>query len=173
LADFLVKPITRETLLDSVRRANPRARTIAVVDDDLHMVRLLSRMLRSSGERWRVVRAYDGHAGLALIRRVRPEVVLLDLVMPRGGGLALLEAVRDDPTLAQVAVIAVSAQDIAEVLPTSNGRGLTLVADPGLTINQTLRGVQALLDVLPPAGVDPPDTPPELAAEPAGSVASG
>lgn len=174
LADFLVKPITREALLAAVRRANPQARIIAVIDDDLHMVRMLSRMLRSSSDRWRVVRAYDGQQGLALIRRVRPDIVLLDLLIPGGGGLSLLEAMRGDTALAEVSVIAISAQDIAEVIPTSSGRVITLVTGQELTINQTIRGVRALLDLLPPVGAaGPTDSAPTPARAPAGSAASG
>jgi signal transduction histidine kinase/DNA-binding response OmpR family regulator len=172
LVDFLVKPVAREALLASVDRANPRARTIAVIDDDVHMVRLLDRMLRSAGQPWRVVRAYDGEEGLRLIREVRPDVVLLDLLLPRVEGISVVDAVRSDPGLAGVALIAVTAQDVGEVLALPTGRVLALVTDQGFPIAQTLQGVRALLDLLPPSDAATPGSSPVPGAAPVGSGAS-
>jgi CheY-like chemotaxis protein len=173
LADFLVKPVTRETLLGALRGASPHGRSIALVDDDPQLVRMLSRMLRSDGRRWRVYRAYDGQEGLGLIRRTRPDVVVLDLLLPRLDGLALLEAIRGDPLLEATAVVALSARDAAEVLPAADVRTLTLVTEAGLTSARTLRAVQALLDALPPVVPGPdPGTTPASAAGLVGSRAS-
>jgi signal transduction histidine kinase/CheY-like chemotaxis protein len=170
LSDFLIKPVTREALLAAVQAASPLARTIAVIDDAPPMVRLLTRMLRSSGKRWRILRAYAGAEGLELVKNRRPDVVLLDLLLPQLAGFAVLEAIRADPSLAGVAVIAVSAQDASEVLPLAEGRALSLISDRGLTLSQTLHGVQQLLDFLPPAGSDRPEFAPAPEAAP---VASG
>lgn len=153
LADFLVKPVTRETLLATIERANPRARTIAVIDDEPAMVRLLSRMLRASERRFEVIRAFDGQEGLELILRKRPDVILLDLVMPRVGGFSLLEILRNDPELADIAVVAVSAKGATEVFAAPDGRQLTFIADRSLTITEMLRGIRALLDCLPPTSI--------------------
>jgi CheY-like chemotaxis protein len=132
--------------------------TIAVVDDDRHMVRMLSRMLRSAGRGWRLLRAYDGQEGWELIKKTRPELVLVDLTMPRIGGLELLQWVRSDPALAGVELIAVSVLDVMDVLPSSDERRLELLTGRGTTISQILRGVQVLLDALPPAETGPPNT---------------
>lgn len=149
LADFLVKPITREALLATVERICPQARTIALIDDDPHMVRLVSRMLRSSKKRYSLLRAYDGEEGLDIIRRGRPDIVLLDLVMPRLDGLSLLERLRSDPALAGIPVVAVSAQGTGELAPSPDGQGLALISGQALTVTQIVRGVRALLEVLP------------------------
>jgi DNA-binding response OmpR family regulator/anti-sigma regulatory factor (Ser/Thr protein kinase) len=151
LDGYLVKPVTREQLLGTVRRVRPRARTVAVIDDDPHMIRMLSRMLRSDRSGLRVVRAYDGDEGLELIRRVRPDLVLLDVMMPRLDGPALLRTIRSDRALADVAVVGLSAKDATEVWPAPAGGVLALVADQGLTPTQVLRSVRSLLETLPPA----------------------
>lgn len=165
LAERLVKPVTRERLIDAFRRVRPDARMVAIVDDDPAMVRLLGRMLRAANRRLRIVRAYDGEEGLDLLRRARPDLVLLDIVMPRAGGLALLDAMRADPELAGTPVIAVSANDIPDAPETANGRELVLIADKGLTTTTTIRGVRDLLSFLPPAqtGGSPPRAAPEAA----------
>jgi signal transduction histidine kinase/DNA-binding response OmpR family regulator len=153
LDGYLVKPVTREQLLEAVRRVRPGARTVAVIDDDPHMIRMLSRMLRSDRDGLRVVRAYDGDEGLELIRRVRPDLVLLDVMMPRLDGPALLRTIRSEEALADVAVVGLSAKDATEVWPVPAGRVLALVADRGLTPTQVLRSVRSLLETLPPAEV--------------------
>jgi CheY-like chemotaxis protein len=124
-----------------------------VIDDDPHMIRMLSRMLRSDRDGLRVVRAYDGDEGLELIRRVRPDLVLLDVMMPRLDGPALLRTIRSEEALADVAVVGLSAKDATEVWPVPAGRVLALVADRGLTPTQVLRSVRSLLETLPPAEV--------------------
>jgi DNA-binding response OmpR family regulator len=166
LADFLVKPVTRETLLGALRVASPHGRTIALVDDDPQLVRMLGRMLRADDRRWQVYRAYDGEEGLSLVRRTRPDVVVLDLLLPRLDGLALLEAIRGDPLLESTTVVALSARDAAEVLPSGDVRTLTLVTEAGLTGARAMRAVQALLDALPP-----PVPPPALRVRSAGPLA--
>ncbi|HEY3107664.1 MAG TPA: response regulator, partial [Chloroflexota bacterium] len=59
---------------------------VLVVDDDAEMVRLLAAMVRSIAPGCRVLEACSGEAALAAIERERPELVLLDLVMPEVDG---------------------------------------------------------------------------------------
>jgi CheY-like chemotaxis protein len=71
-----------------------------VVDDELVVRTILATLLRSEG--YQVQTADDGRAALALMRASPyPLLVTLDLMLPHGGGLALLEAVAADPALAQ------------------------------------------------------------------------
>jgi CheY-like chemotaxis protein len=154
LADYLVKPVSREALLDAVRAACPHARTVAVIDDDPRMVRMVGRMLHSAEHPYRVLRASDGEEGLALVRRARPDLVLLDLMMPgRDDGLAVLEAMRADPVLSGVPVVAVTAQEPADVFRVPDARLVSLVSDRGLTVSETLKEVRAVLAALPVAAV--------------------
>ena len=151
LVDYLVKPVTREALLESVQAVAPGARTILVVDDDPRMVRLLGRMLRSSSPDRQLLRAYDGQQALDLMRRSVPDLVLLDLLMPQVDGLTVLERMRADPALRGVPVIAVSARGAVEAILPSTARTLVLVSDEALPVSQLLRSVRAALDSLPPA----------------------
>jgi CheY-like chemotaxis protein len=71
-----------------------------VVDDELVVRTILATLLRSEG--YQVQTADDGKAALAIMRASPyPLLVTLDLMLPHGGGLALLEAVAADPALAQ------------------------------------------------------------------------
>ncbi len=85
-----------------------------MIEDDAEMRILLSRMLRSISRRSSVFEASDGTDGLRLIRETRPDVVLLDLLVPGLDGYAVLEAMQSDPNLKDIAVIVVSARGPAE-----------------------------------------------------------
>jgi PAS domain S-box-containing protein len=97
--DFRVRPasVDPETL---------RGRTILVVDDEPDSRELLRHMLEELG--CRVVTAGDGIEGLAVARRESPDLITLDLMMPRMNGWEMLRALRDDPEVREVPVVIVS-----------------------------------------------------------------
>jgi CheY-like chemotaxis protein len=75
---------------------------ILVIDDDPTVGDLLTRFLQSEG--FAVVSASGGKEGLNLARRLRPQVILLDVMMPVMDGWATLTALKADPDLAQIPV---------------------------------------------------------------------
>jgi DNA-binding response OmpR family regulator len=66
---------------------------ILVVDDDREMVDGLRAVLERHG--YRVIHAHDGHQGKQAIYLHRPDLVILDMMMPRMGGFPVLEHFRD------------------------------------------------------------------------------
>ena len=64
-------------------------RKILIIDDDKALITLLSHELREAG--YQVVAALDPVQGMMSAKREAPELVLLDVVMPAGGGMPLLE----------------------------------------------------------------------------------
>ena len=92
---------TRPPLADSMRAR------VVVADDNADMRDYLSRLL---SERWEVTAVGDGASALALARETRPDLVLTDVMMPMLDGFGLLRALRDDPQLASVPVILLSAR---------------------------------------------------------------
>ena len=77
-----------------------------VVDDDPNARDLLAATVRREG--YRVIEATDGEAALALAREWHPDVVTLDVLMPRMDGWAVLTALKSDPELAVIPVIIVT-----------------------------------------------------------------
>ncbi len=81
---------------------------ILVVDDDKQIVRLLRTYLEESG--YRALVAYDGESALHIIRRERPDLVLLDLMLPNRDGWEVTRLVRQDDSLQGLPLIMLTAR---------------------------------------------------------------
>ena len=81
---------------------------ILVVDDQPEILRLFSEMLRVHG--YEVLEAASGRRGLQMARRLHPDLMLLDVVMPDLSGLEVCRRIKADPLLAGVFVVLVSGQ---------------------------------------------------------------
>ncbi|MCS6909293.1 MAG: pyridoxal-phosphate dependent enzyme [Anaerolineales bacterium] len=98
-----------EGVLAALQRLDARVRSIAIIDDTPDTVRLLRRILQARGN-YDIHEAEDGRAGLALIRERRPDLVILDLMMPEVDGFAVLDALRADEATRDIPVIVVTAK---------------------------------------------------------------
>ena len=80
--------------------------TIVMIEDDLGIAEMYRRQLAMDG--FRVIVAGDGVNGLELVRSARPDVVLLDVLLPEMEGFEVLQRIREDPALAAIPVILLS-----------------------------------------------------------------
>lgn len=76
---------------------------ILIVDDDREMVEGLKLVLERQG--YKVMHATDGHQGKQMIYNHRPDLVILDMMMPRMGGFPVLEHFRDKPNAPPIIMI--------------------------------------------------------------------
>lgn len=83
-----------------------RSPTVLVVDDDAASRDLLSTSLKREG--YHTIQASGGEEALQLARRLRPDAITLDVLMPKTDGWAVLASLKDDPELCQVPVIMVT-----------------------------------------------------------------
>jgi two-component system alkaline phosphatase synthesis response regulator PhoP len=103
------------------------AQRILVVDDDRKIVRLVSSYLEQAG--MAVLTAYDGDAAMHIIRRERPDLIVLDLMLPGHDGWEITRWLRADEHLATIPIIMLTARvEDAEKIS-----GLNLGADDYLT----------------------------------------
>ncbi|MFI1917963.1 response regulator transcription factor [Nocardia sp. NPDC020380] len=93
-----------------MRRADGTAISVLVVDDEPALAELVSMALRYEG--WEVSTAADGRTAVTVAREVRPDVVVLDLMLPDMSGLEVLARLRQQ--LPQLPVLLLTAKDSVE-----------------------------------------------------------
>ncbi|MFZ4783136.1 MAG: response regulator [Armatimonadaceae bacterium] len=113
--DFLSKPLDRNQLLKALERINLPASSeteILIVEDDRDTRELLQRTLEREG--WKVITATDGVNAIELLAGATrvPDLVLLDLMMPRLDGFGVLDAIRKNPLWASIPVVILTAKDL-------------------------------------------------------------
>ena len=96
---------------------------ILVVDDDKEIVRIIRAYLEKAG--YNVSIAYDGETALHIIRSDRPDLVVLDLMLPDRDGWSITRIVRGDPSLAATPIVMLTARVEGE----DRVQGLDLGAD--------------------------------------------
>jgi threonine synthase len=104
-------PAPREGLMTALNRLDGRVKRVAIIEDEPDAARLLRRILQARGK-YQVFEARDGRDGLDLIRRERPDLILLDLMMPELDGFTLLEIVKSEEELRNVPIIVVTAKEL-------------------------------------------------------------
>ena len=79
---------------------------ICIVDDDSDILIMYRRRFEQEG--YEVSVAADGEAGLALVRSTHPDVIILDIHMPKMDGVSVLGELNQDPELADIPVVILS-----------------------------------------------------------------
>ncbi|MCL5286313.1 MAG: response regulator transcription factor [Nitrospirae bacterium] len=84
------------------------AKKILLIEDDPDIAGLIMHYLKA--EHFDVDHVSDGNAGLAAVRRLRPDLVLLDLMLPGLDGLAVNRMIKQDPKISGIPVVIVTAK---------------------------------------------------------------
>ncbi|HMN58962.1 MAG TPA: response regulator, partial [Anaerolinea sp.] len=155
--DYMVKPIEAANLaeilmsLDLMKQSEDedweaKEKTVLVADDDPGIRNLHSRIVAAQSQRNRVLEAANGREALDLIRQERPDLVLLDLMMPEMDGFAVLEAMREDESSRNIPVVVVTGQRLTEEDMARLNAGVTHVLAKGVfTPDETLRALSETL----------------------------
>ena len=85
-------------------------KTVIVVEDEPDAAELFAEMMRVSG--FRVLKTYSSTPAISLIAKEKPDIVLLDIMMPDISGLEVLRFMRREEELMQIPVIVVSARSM-------------------------------------------------------------
>jgi signal transduction histidine kinase/CheY-like chemotaxis protein len=116
--EYLIKPVDKATLLAAVERclrsrggAAP-ARTILVVEDDVSTLEVIVELLKAYG--YTVSTATDGEQARASVAHSLPELVILDLVLPKMSGFELLAEWRSSPRTAELSVFVLTSKDLTK-----------------------------------------------------------
>ena len=79
---------------------------ILLIEDEEIMIDILQRKLSKEG--YEVSKAVDGKEGLEMMKEIKPDLILLDIVMPKMGGFEVMEAMAQDSSLKRIPVIVIS-----------------------------------------------------------------
>jgi PAS domain S-box-containing protein len=113
--DYITKPFDREDLLEAIAGIlNPEAPAeevrILIAEDDLAIIELVEVTLRSEG--YEILTATDGVAALEILRREQPDLVLLDIMIPRLDGYDFIRQAKADPRTTEIPLLVLSVRSL-------------------------------------------------------------
>jgi CheY-like chemotaxis protein len=115
-AAYLLKPLDPVVVLEALRRVigekGHPPKHVLVVDDDPTVAEMLAQIL--AAPEFALESAADGEEGLRVISARRPDIILLDLMMPKLDGFGVIERLRADPATRDIPIIVISAKDLTE-----------------------------------------------------------
>ena len=112
--DSVLRSHTQQEQQDRRRRPRkqlPSGTTALIIDDSKTMVAALGRMLREN--HFTVLEAHDGETGLEVLRKHKPDLIFLDIVMPGMSGFDVLRRIRRSQYVGKVPVIIMSGNEAA------------------------------------------------------------
>lgn len=116
--DYFVKPVNKDELLaalDRVRfqpRGDAAVPKVLVIDDDRAATDLIEVILENEG--YHVAKAYDGREGLRLAMQEKPDVIILDLIMPEMSGLNVAYQLKQHPATRSIPIIVLTSMEVDE-----------------------------------------------------------
>lgn len=140
VSEFLGKPSDIAEVIRTLEKYGgpDRSGTVLVVEDDAELREDLRRCLEKAG--WTVEEALEGHRAVEVVRRKRPDVILMDLLMPGMDGFTLTDQLRQDPDFSAIPLVvltgkAVEVEDRARL----NGRVSEILAKATTGVEDVVR----------------------------------
>jgi CheY-like chemotaxis protein len=120
-------PLSYAIVINENSFMESQEKTVLIIEDEEDAAELFAEMMRVSG--FRVVKTSSSAPAIAMMIAQKPDIVLLDIMMPEISGLDVLRQMRRDPALVNIPVVVVSAQS----LPTDIRHGMEAGASTYLT----------------------------------------
>jgi signal transduction histidine kinase/CheY-like chemotaxis protein len=138
--DYLTKPVDRGALRELVRRYDPGH--ILLVEDDPDVREVLSRTLEETGQT--VDEAENGKVGLEQVKARKPDLILLDLMMPVMDGFEFATELRKNPDHQDIPIIVITAKDLTDEERSSLQGAVEQIVQKGTNPTELLDQVRAL-----------------------------
>jgi signal transduction histidine kinase/DNA-binding response OmpR family regulator len=112
-ADYLVKPVDRAKLVETLTHiCGSTSGKALLIDDDEVVRRSVRQALEPIG--WQVTEAENGQVAVESLAATRPDVIILDLMMPKMDGFEFLDELRSQPTWQDIPVVIITAKDLTQ-----------------------------------------------------------
>ena len=112
-ADYLVKPVDRRKLVETLTSiCGSTAGRVLLVDDDEVVRRSVRQALEPIG--WKVIEAENGQVAVDALTAARPDVIILDLMMPEMDGFEFMDELRGRQDWQEIPVVVITAKDLTE-----------------------------------------------------------
>jgi DNA-binding response OmpR family regulator/anti-sigma regulatory factor (Ser/Thr protein kinase) len=110
--EYLIKPVTQEDLIDTIVRliSKKESLEVLVADDDDNFLNLIGQFLSEESIAYRFAR--DGVETLEMIEKKNPDLLILDIMMPRKDGFEVIDEIRKNTTCKNMPIIVVTAKDL-------------------------------------------------------------
>ncbi|PID85928.1 MAG: hypothetical protein CSB13_05525 [Chloroflexi bacterium] len=142
----LTKPINFDKLTEHLAQL-PSVQEILVIDDNPGVCQLVKRRLERD---YHIHIAYKGRTGLHTMQQQRPDLIILDLMMPEMDGFAVIDAMQTDPDLAEIPVILLTATTYIEDTLAQYGNQVKIVQTTPWHPAETLAFLKSVLAGLRP-----------------------
>ncbi len=116
---------------------------IIIIEDEPDTVEMFAEMMRLNG--YNVLKSYGGTPAINLISEEKPDAIVLDMMMPDLSGLDVLSQIRENPELAKIPVIVVSAMSMPQDIQAGLDAGASAYLTKPVTYQQLSQAVQKTL----------------------------
>jgi signal transduction histidine kinase/CheY-like chemotaxis protein len=149
VVEYLIKPLTREKLMASINNLGVKVKTVLIVDDEEDELHLFARHLEADRNGYAILQVTNGQRALSMLRSRRPDVMLLDLMMPGMNGFQVLTEKQQDSSINDIPVIIVSSRDPAGDPIVSDTFAVT--QSGGLSQRNLIACIQGVGEILAPS----------------------
>ena len=81
-------------------------KTVLIVEDDVFLMSLLKNRMESAG--FSILAAKDGEEAIKILKEIKPDLILLDIILPGKSGFEVLEEMKSDPQISNAPVMIIS-----------------------------------------------------------------
>ncbi|SFM20264.1 response regulator [Methanolobus profundi] len=148
--DYMVKPVDREALLSSLERLRELRSfeqvNVLVIDDEPSVIELMESMLSNEG--YDIMSASNGKEGIERALSFLPDVIILDLMMPKVDGFDVISELKKHPETIDIPIIVCTAKDLEAYEKEQLDRDVSFVMQKGIFSKQDLLGCIKSLEKL-------------------------
>ncbi|HBU69558.1 MAG TPA: hypothetical protein DEE98_04145 [Elusimicrobia bacterium] len=118
VADYITKPFEPAQLFECIRRIELQVngeklkKKVLIVDDDPDIIALLTVSIKENN--FSVMNAYDGMQAVSIAKNEKPDMILLDLMLPGMDGFEVIKTLKNDPETKDIPIIVVTARTVED-----------------------------------------------------------